>query len=376
MTDIEKSTITNRRIYWLDNLRMFVIFLVVICHAGWIYESSGIGAYFWIVDDPSTNDLCGIMNIVLDIFMMPTMFFIAGFFTSFSLKNKKGWAFLKSKFKRLMLPWIIAVLTLMPLYKVIFLYSRNMPQESWTTYFHWSNGILSQSWLWFLPVLFLFDVLYLIFSKVKVGLSNISLKGAVFIIFIIGFIYSFCMSIFNLGGWTKTVLIDFQNEKLLIYFMIFLLGSLCFKLKIFESKPAGKKFYITMICTSWIPIDIYVFLIIYSFVKPGEFIFSQIVDRIIIIFSFHLSLLSLLYLMVETFRRYLNKWGKIMMELNRNSYYVYIIHVVVLGGIALIMLNTAVPSLLKYLILAVSTYVTCNLIISIYRKIIEKCGFV
>lgn len=376
MTDKEKGKITKGRIYWLDNLRTFVIFLVVLCHAGWVYESSGIGAYFWIVDDPSTNDLSGIINIILDIFMMPTMFFISGFFTPLSLENRKGWAFLKSKFKRLMLPWIIAVLTLMPLYKVIFLYSRNTPQESWTTYFHWSNGILSQSWLWFLPVLFLFDVLYLIFSKVKIGLPKISLKGAVFIIFIIGFIYSFCMSIFVLGGWTKTVLIDFQKEKLLIYFMMFLLGSLCFKRKIFESKPAGKKFYIVMNCTAWIPINLYVFLVIYSFVKPGEYIFSQIIDRIIILLSFHLSLLSLLYLMVETFRRYLNKRGKIMMELNRNSYYVYIIHVVVLGGIALIMLNTAIPSLLKYLILAVSAYVTCNLIISVYRKVIEKCRLV
>ena len=62
----------------------------------------------------------------------------------------------------------------------------------------------------------------------------------------------------------------------------------------------------------------------------------------------------------------------ILEELNRNSYYVYIIHVIVIGGIALAMLNTAIPSLVKYLIATVSTYAVSNLIISFYRKVIKS----
>ncbi|MBW7992016.1 MAG: hypothetical protein FVQ84_18650 [Planctomycetes bacterium] len=76
--------------------------------------------------------------------------------------------------------------------------------------------------------------------------------------------------------------------------------------------------------------------------------------------------------MIETFWRYLDKPGKIWNELNKNSYYVYIIHVIVMGGIALVMLDTAIPSLLKYLILTVSTYAACNLIVSFYRKVITS----
>ena len=84
--------------------------------------------------------------------------------------------------------------------------------------------------------------------------------------------------------------------------------------------------------------------------------------------GFHLSLLCLLYLMIETFRRYFDKPGRIWNELNQNSYYVYIIHVIVIGGIALLLLNTAVPSILKYLILTLSTTVASNLIVSLYRR--------
>jgi len=73
--------------------------------------------------------------------------------------------------------------------------------------------------------------------------------------------------------------------------------------------------------------------------------------------------------MISTFRYYLNKQGRIGKEWNKNSYYVYIIHVIVLGVIALTMLNLAIPSLLKYLILTLSTFVASNLIISLARKL-------
>ena len=372
MIEKGKDTTNGSRIYWLDNLRTFMIFFVVLIHVGIVYESSGVGGLFWIVYDPSTSNLFEILGLIIDLFVMSAIFFIAGYFTPLSIKNKKGWAFLKSKFKRLMIPWIIAVLTLIPLYKVIFLYSRNLSQESWTTYFHWNNGILSQNWLWFLPVLFLFDILYLFLSRLNINISKITLKGAIGGFFLMGLIYSFCMDIFNGQGWTKTIFIDFQNERLLIYFLIFLLGSLCYKLKTFESKGKSKKLYIILSCTVWIPVALYISLLFNSLLNPGKYILSEIVDSLLIRFNFLLSLLCLLYVMINTFRFFLNKSGKISKEMNRNSYNVYIIHVIVIGGIALTMLDTAIPSLLKYLILTASTYSASNLIVYFYRKVIRS----
>jgi len=179
------------------------------------------------------------------------------------------------------------------------------------------------------------------------------------------------MSIFKFQGWTKTILIDFQNERLFIYFVIFLFGSLCYKLKIFESDVTSKKLYVVINCTAWIPLNLYILVLINFFIRPGNFIFSEITDRILLWFGFHLSLLCLLYLMVTTFRYYLNKNGKILKALNENSYYVYIMHVIVMGSIALIMLNTTIPSLLKYLTLAVSTWVISYLIVYFYRNLIK-----
>lgn len=367
-----QNALKARRIYFLDNLRTFMIFLVVLCHAAGVYESSGTWASFWIVDDPATNNFSGLLFLILDIFMMPTIFLISGFFAPLSMKNRTGWAFVKSKFKRLVIPWIVAVLTLIPLYKVIFLYSRNLPQERWTTYFHWSNGIWSQNWLWFLPVLFLFNLLYLLLSKAKIRMPNISLKAAILGAFLIGFIYSVSMDLFGLRGWTKIGVLDFQNERLLIYFMAFLLGALFFRLKVFDAKPEGKALYLIVNSIAWIPVTVYIFFLFYPWFRPGSFIVSWIADRSIVWFCFHLSLLCLVYVMIETFRRYQDKQGKLRHELNKNSYYVYIIHVIVMGGIALLLLNSAMPSFLKHLTLTVLTYGASNVFVSLYRNSIQS----
>ena len=89
---------------------------------------------------------------------------------------------------------------------------------------------------------------------------------------------------------------------------------------------------------------------------------TSLVDRLIYWLCFYLSMLCLLWLMIETFRRYFGKAGRLWGVLKQNSYYVYIVHVIVLGSIGVLLLNAAIPSLLKYVILAGSTYAASNAI--------------
>ncbi len=153
--------------------------------------------------------------------------------------------------------------------------------------------------------------------------------------------------------------------------MAFLLGALCFRRRVFEAKPKGKMLYHTVNATAWIPVTVYIFFLLYPWFKPGNFIVSEIIHKLILWFNFGLSLICLVYVMIETFQRYLDKPGKLRNELNRNSYYIYIIHVVVMGGLALLLLNSAMPSLLKHLSLTVLTFGASNLIISSCRKCIN-----
>jgi hypothetical protein len=46
--------------------------------------------------------------------------------------------------------------------------------------------------------------------------------------------------------------------------------------------------------------------------------------------------------------------------------------VIVIGAIATLLLNVAIPSVLKYLILIVTSYAASNLIVSLYRRAAMK----
>ena len=369
MSDNKEATTSVKRMHWMDNLRTFIIFLVVLYHAGGVYESTGAWASFWLVDDPATNSVADLLNAMLNFFVMPAMFLLAGYVTPISLDKGNGWAFVKSRFRRLIIPWFIAVLTMIPLYKVIFLYSRGLPQEHWTTYFHFSAGnISSQGWLWFLPVLFLFNILYLLFAKAGISIPRIPLNGAILGAFLVAVVSSVVVgNVLGYASWTQNALIDFENQRLLPHFLVYLLGALCFRQGTFEKKPGGLWLYIVAASTAWIPVLAYIFFGLALISAAGASLISPVVDMLLLWAFFYLAQLCLVYLSVQTFWRYVDRTGKIWKELNRNSYYVYIIHVIVLGVIALLLLNLPMPSLAKYLTLTVATFLACNLIVSLFR---------
>lgn len=364
------TTKKSNRLYWLDNLRTIIILLVVLYHVGGVYESAGLWGSFWIVDDPDTISWVGIVGIAFDIFVMPAMFLISGYLTPLSLERKGAWGFVKGKFRRLVLPWLLAVLTLIPLYKVIFLYSRGLPQEHWTTYFHITNPN-SQNWLWFLPLLFVFDLLYLLLAKINTHFDRLPLSWAVAGTFVIGVISSmFIGSWLGFRSWTLTPLLDFENEKALVYFLFFLLGVMAFRQNLFAELPKKKTLYTIANATVWLPVTVHIFARIWPFFTPDPAAFEITpLYRLIWWISFHAGAIGMVYLMVESFWRYVDRSGRLWRSLSQNSYGVYIIHVIIIGIFGTLLLNTGLPALAKYPLLIVLAYICSNLLVSAYYAI-------
>ncbi len=364
---VKLNNIAPERVFWLDNLRTFMIFLVVVYHAAIIYEKSGMGYQWWIVTEPASSDLPGILVLLLDIFIMPTVFLVAGYFSHRSLENKPALEFINARFKRLIVPWVIAVLTLIPLYKVIYLYSHGFPQEHWASYFHWSNGIWSQNWLWFLPVLFAFEVLYLGLAKSPFAKQTFSF-GRVFAGSIgVGLIYCFSMDYLGMQGWTKTPFMDFQNERLLVYFLAFFLGASCYTQNTFAGS-INRKLAMAVHTLGWLPITGYLFFVIYGIIKPYDFLVSNLIDTLIEQTCFLLSMNYFVYSMISLFRRFFNNSNRLTDEMNRNSYGVYIIHVVVMGVIATLLVLVQMPVLLKFGLTVLVTFVIGNLCVAMYKR--------
>ncbi len=373
------------RLYFLDNLRTFLILLVVLLHAGIVYET--ILEDTWIVSDPSKNSSIGLIRMYLDLFVMFIIFFISGYFIPKSLKNKTAWEFIKSKFKRIMIPWIMAVFTLIPAYKFIFLYSRGLPQEEWYSYFHiferaGGNPYLFsdnpvQNWLWFLPVLFLFQVVYLGLSKTKALSMKLSLKTGVILTFVISLAYSLVISFNDLSGWFNSPLLHFQRERLIVYFMVFLLGTLCYKLNVFGSNEKNRKNYIwaNVVLTLVVSVFTVVALnLFFNMISPDRnyYFVSELVDRIAYYITLLLSMLGFLFVFIYLFRFNFNKSNGLMTQLNKNSYQVYIIHVVVLGAIALPMMHLNIPAFVKFIVLTVVTFAVSNILVYFYRQLFQK----
>jgi surface polysaccharide O-acyltransferase-like enzyme len=355
------------RIHWMDNLRTVTIFCVVLYHIGGVYEAAGLWAWFWIVDDPTTMVWVGVMGIVLDVFAMPTLFFISGYLAPASLDNRSPGRFVLGKFRRLIIPWAIAVLTLIPLYKIIFLYSRGLPQEHWTTYFHVTNPN-SQNWLWFLPVLFCFYLVYLLITRFNLKSPKISPVAAVLGAAAVAFVHSFFIGgVLGFRSWTLTPLVDFENERLGVYFLCFLLGVLFCRQGIFAEKPKGKLLYNIANGTAWVPVLAHIFVRLIPFFSEGFEVTAGY--RVMWWVSFDLALLCLLYVLVETFRRYFDRTGSLWGELNRNSYGVYVIHVILIGVFGTLLMKTGLPVWLKYPTLIVLVYAGSNLLVSGYRRV-------
>ncbi len=368
------------RIYFLDNLRTFLIFLVVVLHSGLVYEH--VLENSWIVDDPVKCNNIGLIRMYLDLFVMFSIFFISGYFVRYSVKSKTAWDFVKSKFKRIMIPWAVAVFTLIPAYKAIFLYSRGLPQEEWFSYFHFferAGSDLSfyannpaQNWLWFLPVLFLFQLVYLRLSKINWLSINISIRTAVLLTFGLGVITSVIISFNGLTGWTDTIVLHFQNERLLVYFMAFLLGSLCNKLNVFETSKKNINLYIwsnVVLTISLVIFTVVALNLFFNLITPNRnyFFFSESIDKVLYYASAISSMLSFLYVLIHIFRFNFNKINPIMKQLNKSSYSVYIVHVIVIGVIATAMLPLSISAFIKFLILATSSFVVSNLIVYSYQ---------
>ncbi len=381
----QNSNIMKTRIYFLDNLRTFLILLVVVLHSGLVYEA--VLQNSWIVVDPVKNNNIGLIRMYLDLFVMFSIFFISGYFVPSSAKKQNSFSYLKSKFKRIMIPWLIAVLTLIPAYKFIFLYSRGLPQEEWFTYFHWferagtdlsfyaNNPI--QNWLWFLPVLFIFQAIYLGLYKAKLLNFNISLKTAVIATLILGSAYGVFISSVGLNGWYHSALLHFQRERLLVYFLSFLLGTLCYKLKVFTGEKMNRKMYIVSNVVVTFSLGIFTAAALNTFfniIDPQRqyYFISEFGDRVVYYTSGLISMLALLHVLTYAFRKSLNKTNALLNELSKNSYSVYIIHVIVMGVIAVTLLDFQAPAFLKFVILSILTFVLSNMMIYSWRMATQK----
>ena len=103
---------TAERLYIMDDLRALIILLVVVFHVSVGFMDKV--PQWWYAISPQRSTGYTLLVIIADVFMMPVMFFIAGYFTRNSLQRRGAKQFIAGRLLRLGLPWIVCVLLIAP----------------------------------------------------------------------------------------------------------------------------------------------------------------------------------------------------------------------------------------------------------------------
>jgi len=206
----------------------------------------GTGGW-WIIPQQMISGVYSQIIGVMDLFIMPALFFVAGYFAPLTLERHGAKRFYWIKFKRLYIPWLIAMVTLSPLYMVLF-YANRVSSETmpylfgmydWHSYVYFINKI-SMAHLWFLPLLFYFCLLYLPLVNISTRkLLKLSPAILMTIFCVASTLFMFLIGITveaGVGYWIKTIFVEVQISRLFTYFLLFMLGSIMYRKKYFEEK--------------------------------------------------------------------------------------------------------------------------------------------
>ena len=159
------------RIAWIDNLRTFVIFLVVSIHACVTYSYIG-GWYVNVPPGPTlTEQIVFILwQAHLQAFFMGLLFFLAGVFAHKALLRRGAKAFLLERFRRLGAPSLLYMLAVQPF---IIYFQLHQPEGPDRPDFgsYWAHYVTSGQFLggngpmWFAVALLVFCVCLVIWQR-------------------------------------------------------------------------------------------------------------------------------------------------------------------------------------------------------------------
>ena len=111
----------SHRLFFFDNLRYLMIILVVILHSAIGYSHI---IPWWPVIDSRQSILLDILLAVGEVFTVPVLFFISGFFVISSIRKRGVVSFLSFNLIRLGLVWLALVLLVNPVLSYLSHYTR------------------------------------------------------------------------------------------------------------------------------------------------------------------------------------------------------------------------------------------------------------
>jgi glucan biosynthesis protein C len=328
-------TNTNR-LYYLDNLKIFLIILVVIHHVGQAYGSTG-GSWFYSYPGERVKPL-ELFFLFNASFFMGLFFFISGYFFPGSFDRHGPRKFIADKLVRFGIPLIFALVLMIPIIEYVryinyvnHINFKDFYIREWfgyapdkTVHSHLANF----AHFWFIEHLLVYSFLYAIIgtvlqkcmsSKTAFTVRQIRLYAITPYIIILGIITNLIRTVwaFPMDRWIGLLgFIQMEPAHIPQYMSLFILGILAYRWSFLESITTPRNMF-------WfLPgLGIYVITIAQLFGTGSQNAFFMWEYREgLLCVGVCIGLLAL-------FKTYFNRTGRIMHVLSKNTYGTYILHV-------------------------------------------------
>ena len=332
--------IENQRLHGMDALRGIAMWLGVVLHSSISYRTNHTRGS-WPMDGDSSA-LMDLIYMYLHSFRMQMFFLVAGFFAHFLAQRIGLRKFIKHRFKRIVLPLLVSLVTIIPLTSSGFQFDPSGDSSmidlffnsiKWTGFYH----------LWFLYYLILFYVLFIIASSLSVGLKLQSIPELV-VFLSIPVLWAIHHFYFDgpVEAWTG---IKPQLGQILYYGFFFMLGVIIYSQPSFLFRY--KRLRYTYLLLGFALFGLEAFQRFHNINLVGE---SILLSSTTVFFVFgHVSL----------FMHFFKKESKNLRYFSDSSYWYYLIHLPLVVWMQLQLMNFAINIWLKFsLIILITTTIS------------------
>ncbi len=346
------------RLYFFDNLRVLVIFLVVVLHSIMCYMA--YAPAWWYVVDKQHSMFLLMLVLLIDVPIMQAMFFISGYFALPSLLRRGPGTFLRDKFVRIGIPWIFGALVLAPPTTYMILFSRHVPmgfRTFWRTQF-W-GPLYQQSVYWYLGVLFALFALLALAYAVSADLRTVQRQNSapscwLFVGFLVIMAVPFILlnRSFDMDTWSNNYLFVYQPLRVPLYIGYFVLGILAERRRWFTAegyKPGGVLWGSLCVMSA----GAYLYLRMAGVGAARSPALPLAAAGVL----FNVYCLAALLAAVALFRRGVNGAGPTQTSLAASSYGIYYVHPLILFPLAYLLTGVSWPLAIKAVLLVGVTFI-------------------
>lgn len=326
----------GNRLQFIDNLRIFCIFIVVLIHTAVTY--SCIGSWYYTEPMPlggAEKLFFFLFQSHAQAFSMSLFFFVSGYFIPGSLERKGVKIFILDRLKRLGIPVLIYIFLIHPL--CVKLVHPQLDVIDYTLKgFHNLDFLGRTGPLWFAFALLIFSILYALIQKyIRSAKTNLNVSTAK-VIALIGFITLFAFGIRQIAP-IGTSFYNLQFCYFAAYIVFFYLGTVASKRNILEKITLQRG-------RQWLYIAFGVGLPVWFFtgyvggVFEGKMLISGGVNWPAFLYAFWESLFCVAFIiaLLGISKAKFNHQNKTMKFISENTFGIYVFHAPVLISLSVL----------------------------------------